>query len=511
MEEREVPSSLMEDQSSIDSLIQRFETLLGEIEQYQQKLEDLGRKDRVKWGGFDKIVRSDLQSAKKLAQSAASGSPQPQALRSSNIPYHETTWNAAKRSTGPVAFKESFSWRPPPKRWKKAIGTGEYHGRDHAAIVDVVANEGLEWIKVSSLTEKRLRFDLAKEGWSRSDTEEDDNDEDGTNRAGDSDVSSEIPIIRTAEGLIKAAQANRVRYQHPRVKIVLPRITSSSPDTDRIFDKIRAKGCTLELGSDSNTDIPSIGHALRALDDIDEHADLTPTVNIDCTVLLSLVSDISHMKKCEEPWLHPHVKAQAQLEQEDQLLSANLYPALADRQLVCTKEAATQMDTIVDTVGNAAEKRRTILLLTREVTVPQEQSATRREDFQRLSEHDVPVTFRFPIIVVDKDEALIGTSEGFSARISSVVSGQLTAVNASVFMYGWRTGRTTVTSNRTAMHQVEELIEASRSPDGADDRVRGPIAWFIPVARSLVGMDRGRKFLGQGKKSDSEAGVDEVG
>jgi hypothetical protein len=55
---------------------------------------------------------------------------------------------------------------------KKAVQNGRQRGKQRrlkaaSTVVDVVADGGLSWIKVSLVTNTRLLFDLAKQGWVR--------------------------------------------------------------------------------------------------------------------------------------------------------------------------------------------------------------------------------------------------------------------------------------------------------------------------------------------------------
>ena len=84
-------------------------------------------------------------------------------------------------------------------------------------LVDIVADNGLEWIKVSTMGEKRLLFELAKEGWAgRHDSDDDDgpySDTEGSGEAGSGSSSGERPvlgIVRLAESL-RAASDKELR------------------------------------------------------------------------------------------------------------------------------------------------------------------------------------------------------------------------------------------------------------------------------------------------------------
>jgi hypothetical protein len=84
---------------------------------------------------------------------------------------------------------------------KLPLGTGQF-----ASAVDIVARNELEWVKVSTITERRVLFDLAKSGWVDGDTSDDEvySDSDG--------------LLKVAVNLVKVAKTVRVRYRNPAVR-----------------------------------------------------------------------------------------------------------------------------------------------------------------------------------------------------------------------------------------------------------------------------------------------------
>lgn len=103
-----------------------------------------------------------------------------------------------------------------------------------------------------------------------------------------------------------------------------------------------------------------------------------------------------------------------------------------------------------------------------------------------MSEYEVPEDWMLPVEVVPRGEGVEGLP-----RLAEGVRECLTAINQSVFLYGWRSGRTTVTSNRTVYKVIEAAVEQHRRADEED--VLGPDMWLCPTARSLVGKEKHRK------------------
>lgn len=69
-----------------------------------------------------------------------------------------------------------------------------------------------------------------------------------------------------------------------------------------------------------------------------------------------------------------------------------------------------------------------------------------------------------------------------------MVSEKLSEMNRSVLIYGWWSGRTTITSNRAVVRDVEGPIEEFR-----EGEERGPSVWSCSKPRSLVGKEKERR------------------
>lgn len=405
-----------------------------------------------------------------------------------------------------MAFTKRFYWDTPPTRSTKR--TGQIKRR--CALVDIVAQDGQQWIKVSTVTETRLLFELAKAGWEGADSDSD-NDDDGqivnglphtdVNDGGPPDAripiklqkeddDDRVEIVRQAEDLQKAALVHKVHYKHPSITFILPKISQYPPaEILRILESIRSTGATVLLGPPSPPlDLRSVFQSLVT----DPFHNLTPTLNIDCTILLALISDLSHSATTPEPWFNKAVSRQVELEKWEQLLPSTLWPAMAGRKLVCTQEAAVRMNEIVNTIGTASERQRANLLLLLPGHEEQAQSAEDlRSAFAELSNYTIPNNWNLPIKVIASSSSIHENDNIISQLPPSAerVKESLTAINQSVFLYGWSTGFTTLTSNRTVVRQIEEIVE------GAPGEQVGPKVWLCGTARSLVGKEKGRRDL----------------
>ena len=345
------------------------------------------------------------------------------------------------------------------------FGEAEGHESKRFAQVDVVSEDGEEWIKVSTITQQRLLFEFAKAQWE--DAESSGSEDDEEEKAKSFKMTMDrIELIRTVDGLMKASRAHRVRYKNPRVRIILPKMTDPPPiGLLPLFDRIHSSGAILKLGEQ----IPSVPSAEQNLQDSftrllpSPHPPLTDTLNIDCTILLALVSDLSHSSSLPIlPGYNSAIKRQIELETQDHLLPTGLYPAMEGKKLVCTQEAVDRMQEIVNTIGTPNERTRTALIVPGSDSSPT--GETLNSQLSALSDYPVPSTIRLPIVTVQAPinlEITSAISNKLLPPVAAHISEGLTAINRSVFMYGWLQGITTVSSNRGVAKWIESEVEKS--------------------------------------------------
>ncbi|KAJ5973459.1 hypothetical protein N7481_010669 [Penicillium waksmanii] len=509
-------------------LRQQCVDLLGEIDEFQSMLNSTLRNPQiVELRQFRSNVNSEFKMLQRLEEQmeASNGPDRGQrdpdtemrflhALRSSNLPFYQAVWSIARGScAGLFALGKRFywdrkAWPLEEKKAQKGDGSWEKNKQPNkdkrkSVFVDIVADDGESWVKVSTISESRLLFDMAKKGWERdsdSDTFSDEDGEgspkrtvlrnfDGEDSGEDSD-DDELELIKLARDLRKAADATRVRYRHPRLRIVLPKIEEGNvPEIDDVLKEMRSYGIKVEC-----QDSISANASQEKLSSLlpQPFRNFTTAVNIDCTLLLAIVSDLSHVKDIVIlPSFHKAIVRQIEVEKEQPLLPTELWPAMGARELLCTKEAAKRMCEIVETIGTATEKERMYLVLGNAPNDRLDRESLIRK-FQSLSDWQVPADWALPIRIVDAQPAIeAAKAEGKLPPVSDEVAQVLSDINHSVFMYGWAASLTTISSNRTIDKQIEVTIENSRQVD--EDDVEGPQVWICDTARSLVGKDKGRK------------------
>lgn len=464
-------------------LTSRAQTLLTELETFKEHLRSVRLEAMIELAHFRGTVQSELNMLERLSQNPNSNSAT-HIVRSSNMPFLETVWSNAKSSKGLTALQKRMYYDPlgPANEGapKKAVQNGRQRGKQRrlkaaSTVVDVVADGGLSWIKVSLVTNTRLLFDLAKQGWECGASSEEDEEYLDSFPEEDRDV----PILKTAKELASASAAMRIKTRNPRVTLVLPRIIPGVQDeVDRVLDDCRAAGVVVWCAEDMPTAL-DIKEAQTSMVP-DPFSGFTDTLNIDCTILLAIVSEFSHAKVSKEPWFHKALKRQVEIEDNENLLPSLLYPAMGSRKLFCTKEAAKRMREIVETIGTASEKARTAILMGDDSSTPREQLI---EEMQQWSAYEVPACWQLPIRVVDQDKD--GCQVNLPTEAAHVIRDQ-TEINKSVFLYGWAAQITTITSNRTVVKQLEgELEQYIDLADGV-----WPKIWLCPTARSLVGREK---------------------
>lgn len=481
--------------STIDSLIARCTSLCSEIEIYVSAVEEAQKASRVHIRVEYKNLRNDckheLAFLRKLLDYNMPEKKKNNYIASSNLIYYESLWNVAKQTSGLVSFRKYFFWNRikeghGPKGMSLAKGA-QTKGKS-AALVDIVAHEGREWIRVSSISEKRLIFDLAKLGWQNdSDDSDEDADGDASMRDGtnweDEDDEDQVDIVKQARELARAARANPSHGRPPSVHMFFTRLDHNRmKEVDATLAKIRATGTIVHCASDIPPSAPIESVLPNLL--IDRRRNLSETLNIDCTILLALISDISH-RECEIlDWYPGEVKAQIRDEEKEKLLPTHLYPAIGDHPMLCTSEAASQMNLIVNTLATDPERARADILLAQNAHA----SASPAEllsAWSDLSDHKVPDGFKLPIRVVESDPAKFARLP----KVAQVLAKDLSPLNRAIFLYGWAEGITTLSSNGARARQIDSAI----TEHGLDDGEPEPHIWLCGESRSLIAKQGRRK------------------
>lgn len=386
-------------------------------------------------------------------------------------------------------MKKRFYWLPDQHILvNKPCGKHVGGSRDkrYSADVDLVTKNGLEWVKVSTINSKRILYDLARRGWAA-----DSSDEENLDWIDDDDDEPD-GILKQALSLVKASIATRSKYQHPKVRFVLTRIArGESKEVDHVLRSIEAMGIVVETADMLHTP-PPFGPQILAKMVVNPFASFSDTINVDCTMLLAFISELSHNSKVEtKDWHIEAIRKQIELEKEDQLLLSKLWPACASRKLVCTADAAKRMYEIVDLIGTESEKNRTKFLMDRNGDVLTHEE--RITGFQELSEYKVPKTWQLPILTIDADIDDMKRRVPADLDVVNLVMESLLPINQSIFLYGWSEHLTTISSNGAVAKKIESIIEENRK----NETDRGPDVWLCTTSRSLLAKEKERRGYSQ--------------
>lgn len=446
--------------------LQRIEALIGELDElhavWRQRLQTLTRIERRDlpdfipgWHDFIVSIKGIARSVQRLLKDrdiyrvqqgldADDGAWETRdrkdmaKIRSSGFYPHQAQWDAIKRTQGLLALQRRFSWK-----------AGEI-----GPTLDAVVENGVEWLKVLAMTERKLVLQMAQEGWHPDDSSDDESDDSDGDDSG-------IQIIKIAKQLVKAARSNRCNTRIPRIRLVLPNVTSEdSQAVDKLLNRVRSLGISKQQEGDveilvdcANSDflqspIPPLEKVWDNLFRNTNEDRLTSTLNLELTFILSLISDIAHAEVEPKAWFSRQTASHI----EDELHAPGIrlqsaYFSLRGRSLECTQSVAREVKNVVDDLGTETCKTRAAVFFGRQGikdidtprsgtagSSPAERGETTREterkrliaELRKLSKYPVPDDLQLPIQVVGEDEF---DPENYQALIEA---GKLPAVAARV-------------------------------------------------------------------------------
>ncbi|TGJ84914.1 hypothetical protein E0Z10_g3828 [Xylaria hypoxylon] len=488
----------------VDVLV-RANQLQAEVEQFAQHLADVyeGYFQEFPKNMHVSLYHDMLSEVENLENDIHSKDPSSaHRISSSNLPYLHAVWNTAKSSKNIVklrhpVFSGPFKHRilAPGLRVKDIISQGASEPKRNqdgrSTRIDVICDGGLSWHKVSTITNRRLLFDMAKEAVYCGDSDDSDSTDDATHHF------SDVPLVKLATSLKTIAQGHQIRNSSPTPGLVLPRIFEGEHvEIDKLLKFCRDMGVNVVSGNAMPPPLLLSKNLLHQMVPSPKR-NITAELNIDTSVLVALTSDISHLRVAKQPWFGQSQKDHVDLETSEPL-TPQLCSILDHRTLVCTREAAKSLARIVHTMGTATENARAHLLLTPDDSITREQ---RVENFCALSIHgeNIPSCLQLPIRVVNL--ATNSNEDGCQPRLNVPDWEKLEILaqpGRSVFSSGWSKGLTTITCNVLAVKQLEKRLEELPSLDVSN----WPSIWAFSSSRPLVGVPKGsneqrvRKHIG---------------
>ncbi|KAF6817213.1 hypothetical protein CMUS01_12139, partial [Colletotrichum musicola] len=306
-----------------------------------------------------------------------------------------------------------------------------------------------------------------------------------------------------AQQLLAAARRIHGGYQH-RIRIMLPNIQSGQKrkrDIDRLLRGVQSLGdsdisLVMECAQETRQPPPALDVAIKNLLDLGKAAaatPLTPVLNVDTSILVALTTDICHKRADQQKWRPKVLDDVADEAEHGPRLTKCLRPLLGGRTLVCTRQAADTCVRMVYDAATDAEIARLEILLGQETLRGKEddkmafiervldqdhwpagvqddpKTESRRKrlvaELQKLSCHPVPEDLQLPIRIAEdfRREHVRGeVLKGNLPKVALEVEPTLNDTNCSSFIYGWRTGNTTITCNRHVFRKMGSLVNKLR-------------------------------------------------
>ncbi|KAL1895588.1 hypothetical protein Sste5346_005057 [Sporothrix stenoceras] len=571
-------------------LVARWAVLIREYEAFQDALRVRVRQPY--WPGvrpYISMLQVEASQSQRLAEGRFSDQPDKQRgelrLAMTTLAAKEGMWRIVKTCRGVMALDRRFQ-KPTllpteavaartaaveaKKKRYHVVNTGS---RNEGIFVNAVVDDGRTWLRVLTTTSAQLLIEMADNGWEWG-VGEDDSDEDGDEGDPLEDI-YDMSLVEFALDLIEAAHANRFKGAYPRIDIILTRIEETADDDEqddkkkreaaeiaRYLDKVRRglkkKAASLPPDIDNQQmhidvytarDPRTLAQPPADLDVALQNLmptlsdRLTPTLNIDTSILIALTSDITHSSVTPQDWFPAQrlEEIAREAKKPGDVLRSLMGDALHGRQLVCTQEAARAFRVMVSDMAQPSEQERARLLLGEgdKTSLSRQQLVDR---YRELSSYPsaVPDDLMLPIRVeteawdverirvaagvLSSGEPASGDKVGSAALPQSPQSPQSSSVTLpavttqvvsdmtdsqptlSVFFYGWAARQTTITTNLAARNKIARLLEKYRTSSFEE----GPLVWVCRTARSLNGTNPrdGRK---DGKTPKQKTGAETNG
>ncbi|GJD04228.1 hypothetical protein ColKHC_13053 [Colletotrichum higginsianum] len=420
---------------------------------------------------------------------------------------YENHWSAIKKC-------RSVTW------FRFAVPYAKQNVQSSVFISAIVEN-GHEWMRVLSTTERALLVQMAEADFPW-DEPEDEGDDDPELAEVLDDDETQIEVLKCAKQLLTAARDIHGGYRH-RIRIVLPNIhLGKVPAIDRFLKGIESLGddaisLALECADESQTAPPPLETAVSNLLSLGNTAStppLTPVLNIDTSIFVALTTDISHNQGSQRKWRPKILEDVADEAEHGPRLPKSLYPVLRGHTLVCTREAAETCLRMVYDASTESEVARLEVLLGQEtlrgkqddkmafldrvlrqdgwpMEERDDESTERRRrnliaELQKLSCHKVPDDLQLPIRIVEdfrREHVQEEIRKGTLPRVVMAVEPTLNETNCSSFLFGWKTGHTTITCNRHAVRRLGNLVKKLRWSRDAETAPIVALDWARGLAK----------------------------
>ncbi|KAL4267490.1 DUF1308 domain-containing protein [Pleurotus pulmonarius] len=234
-------------------------------------------------------IQMDLEALEKFLQD-----PESKHLPalSTNAPYLISVWNELLCAPAPVtAVMKTFQLATSGGQNRKR----GVHQKQNPVKVDVVADNGRRWIRVNTIKNSRLLAEF-REIDSYVTSSEDDSDDDATTPSL-AQKEFDNSVLRMGRSLLDTAKANPLGGSNtlPGITMRLTRLDLSStaeadPRIAQTVHLLEAMGIDVEFGEQTNVKLP------QPQPEGPLSFKPTPFINLDLSILIALVSDLTHSR-----------------------------------------------------------------------------------------------------------------------------------------------------------------------------------------------------------------------
>ncbi|RUP43491.1 hypothetical protein BC936DRAFT_137089 [Jimgerdemannia flammicorona] len=307
--------------------------------------------------GLDKyksVVKAEVKFLEKILEFP--DTIKKEHVQSSNVSYLDAVRNTVLTSSDVVSVFKNFSFvqpitqttNPTKKKW--------------SVKVDVIADGGMRWYKVNARNVRALRHDLA--GFEDSDSEPSDSDSDfGSNSvstlgAPDSDLVDTfslagLPVLQQARNFLAAAQQHEVHFRVPAITFRFSGISRNEDAfvDEHIIHRLESMGIRVQMRHEFTAPDPSSPTSATS--------NLTPSLNLDLTTLIALVSQLSHTRNPQPTLFSDRESLRTQAAQElIRPILPSFHALFHNRTLYTTESARQKLMSVVAIVGGPQERRR---------------------------------------------------------------------------------------------------------------------------------------------------------
>ena len=219
----------------------------------------------------------------------------------------DASWSVAKTCQGITDFARNVSFNKRSYRDGSNYTPPNGVHKTDVSTVDIVAENGLDWIKVCQLSEGSLLREIFKSGWT-----EDSDDA----ISDDEQLDQELGLLKTMRCIVQASRRERVRCRHPAVRLVLLNISRNTQEqaVAQCLKSIRALGVIVQTAEDFPSSPLNLTQEVLDRMTADQFHTFTSQLNIDPSLLIAFASDISNRELAPQDWHCDNMSDQIKLE-----------------------------------------------------------------------------------------------------------------------------------------------------------------------------------------------------